>query len=136
MRSPHIALALLLTLAACGGGTQFALVGTAEVDGTYGAIEVEPVEGGGSALTVVLDELPRPERLGEGVVAYVAWIEPPSGEPTRVGALAYDAEARQGTVTATTPLREFRFVVTAEQTDGPASPADLVVADKHIVLDP
>lgn len=136
MRPSLLALALLTALAACGGGQQFALVGTAEVDSVYGAVEVEPTEGAESVLNAVLDELPRPERVGEGVTIYVAWIGPPEGDLTRVGALTYDAEARRGTVMGTTTLRDFRFVVTAEQNDHPDAPADLVVSEQRVILDP
>jgi hypothetical protein len=133
-RPPTFSLLALLFAAAvgCGGTQELAMVGTAEVDSVYGGLEAEEVEGGETLVTVELDELPPVHRLGGGYAHYVAWIAADGGEPEWAGELTYDAEKRQGRVSATTPHRKFTFAVTAEVSAHPEAPGDLVVAEQHV----
>lgn len=108
------------------------MVGSAKVDSVHGVLEVEPAEGSKRALTLVLDELPPPDRLGEEFTTYVAWTKPLEGAPRALGALEYSREERQGRLSATGPSRSFTFLVTAESSASPEAPSSLVVAEHRV----
>jgi hypothetical protein len=133
-RSPlTLVLALLgLALAACGGPTVYALVGTARSVGTDGTVEVEPTDGGNFMVTVSLNHLPPPDRLGDGMTTYVVWFIRDGVAPALAGALNFDPEERNGTMMATTPYSQFRIRVTAEETRDVASPSEIIVADQLV----
>ncbi len=126
---------VLAVLGACGGATEYAMVGSADVDSVHGTLEVEGAEGESSLVTVVLDELPPPARLGDEYTTYVAWAKPREGEPVAVGALDYAGDARRGTLSGTAPFRRFTFLVTAESSATPAAPSSLVVAEHRVVAE-
>lgn len=117
---------------ACGGPAKYAVVGSPLASATDGLLQVEPVEGGEQMLSLVLDRLPVPSRLGEGATVYVGWVVSLEDVTTKAGVLEYDAETRQGRLTATTALTSFTLVVTAEESADVASPSDRVVADRFV----
>ena len=86
MRASFLVFSVLFT-AACGGAQEYAMVGSADVDSVHGSLEVEGAEGDTSLVSVVLDELPPPARVGEEYTTYVAWAKPGEGEPVSIGAL-------------------------------------------------
>lgn len=126
------AVAVTATLAACGGTSEYVIVGTARAAGTDGTITVEEIEGGNHLVTIALQHLPPPERLGEGLTTYVVWIVPAEGQATKAGKLDYDPETREGRVMATTPEESFTVKVTAEEGPDVAEPGEVVVAQKQI----
>ncbi len=127
-----VAAALVVASAACGGSQEYVIVGTARAAGADGSITVEEIEGGNRLVTVHLQHLPPPDRLGEGLSTYVVWIVPEGGEPTKAGKLAYDAEVREGRVMATTPEGAFTLKVTAEESADVATPSEVVVAQQQV----
>jgi hypothetical protein len=134
---PSILAVLSTAAAACGGSQDYALVGTPDVDSVYGSLQVEEAEGGSSVLTVELDELPPPARVCAECTGYVVWVAPLGDEEAevpadRAGAITYDAEARQGRLSTTTPHHRFVLTVTAEPTAEPEAPSDRIVAEQRV----
>jgi len=119
-------------LPGCGGPDEYAIVGTARAAGADGLIQVEEIEGGNRLVTVELDHLPPPARLGEGMRAYVVWFVGNGQTPVKAGQLDYEEDARRGSMSATTPLSSFEVRVTAETNPNAASPSDVVVADRRV----
>ncbi|HJL06736.1 MAG TPA: hypothetical protein RMH85_33550 [Polyangiaceae bacterium LLY-WYZ-15_(1-7)] len=130
------ALALALALAAaCGGPAEYAVVGSPRATATDGILQLEEAEGGERLLTLVLDRLPPPADIAEGMTTYVAWLDPTEGEPTKLGALEYDAAAERGRLMATTALPAFTLRVTAEASAEVERPSDLLVARRRVAED-
>jgi hypothetical protein len=127
-----LAFALLISAMACGGPSEYAVVGSPRAAGTDGLLQIEEIEGGNRMLTLVLDHLPPPARLGEGLTVYAVWVVPANGSPTKVGTLEYDQDARQGRLMATTPHARFTLKVTAESDANAVTPSDVVVADREV----
>lgn len=126
-----LAMALILALG-CGGSSEYAMVGTARAAGTDGTVQVETIEGGNRLVTLSLEHLPPPDRLGDDMTVYVVWFIGEDAPATKAGVLAYDADSRQGTLTATTPLEAFTVRVTAEVDRNAGSPSDIVVAERQV----
>ena len=74
-----------MLLAACGGPTVYALVGTARSIGTDGSVEVEEGEGGNYMVEVQVNHLPPPARLGEGLTTNVVWFIREGVAPSMAG---------------------------------------------------
>ena len=127
-----LALVTTLLLAACGGPTVYALVGTPRSVGTDGTVEVEATDGGNFLVNITLNHLPPPARLGDGLTTYVVWFIRDGVAPTLAGTLNFDEEERSGSMMATTPYSQFRVRVTAEETRDVSSPSTIVVADQLV----
>jgi len=117
---------------ACGGSSEFIFVGGPRTVGMDGVAQVETVEGGNRLVSLQLQHLPPPERLGEGLSAYVVWFRAEDQAPVRAGVLEYDPETREGALTATTPMADFTILVTAEAEGNAPSPSEIVVAERAI----
>jgi hypothetical protein len=125
---------LATTASGCGGPLTLTANGTQRDPGAEARIEVSDLPGGNHLLTLTLQHLTPPERLGSGNTTFLAWIRPPSGAAILAGQLGYAPDARQGTVTMTTPLQRFTVLVTAEPTPNSSAPSDFVVVSADLVL--
>jgi hypothetical protein len=120
-------------MAACGGSSEYAIVGSARAAGADGTIEVEEIEGGNRLVTVTMAHLPPPSRLGEGLTTYMVWFIPKGQQPIKAGALGYDEDSREGTMMATSPHSDaFKVRITAEKTPQVAAPSDVTVAQRQV----
>jgi len=129
---PSMASVLLILVTACGGSHEYIVVGTNRAPGADGTVQVEEIEGGNSLVTVSLSSLPPPGRLGDGMTAYVVWIEGDGQPPVKAGLLQYDEETRQGNMMATTPLTQFDLRVTAERDGEAESPSEVVAVQREV----
>jgi hypothetical protein len=99
--------------------------------GTDAAIVVGKSEG---TQQIQLDarHLSPPDRLGEGLAHYAAWVIPGGSPPILAGVLRYDAGARTGRLRATTPYESFDLIVTAEPSPICPSPTGPVVLQQEV----
>lgn len=104
---------LALAVAGCGGGSSYAATGLGPALSADARIDVVPT-GANRQVSVSVQHLMPPERLGRDFSDYAVWIVPPGGSPIPVGRLDYDAGRRRGRLTAITPYENFRVLVTAE----------------------
>lgn len=128
------ALALLVAAAGpgCGGTSEYVVVGTQRAPGADGTIQVEDIEGGTALVTISVEHLVAPARLGDGLGAYVVWFEGDDGAAVKAGTLEYDPDARSGRMMATTPLSEFVVKITAESEPTARTPGEVVVAENRV----
>lgn len=133
-----ISIAAAMLLAACGSSAEYPAEGEAiapeaelevEMNWTRSADGLYP-------LTVQVEELPWPSEMGESVRAYAAWAVEGDADPRFLGVLRYDRDARFGEVDAATPEDRLTVFVTAEETEQPSAPSDLVIARREIVHAP
>ncbi len=76
----------LFALAACGGPSEYIVVGTAHASGMDGLVTVENTEGN-NLITIEVEHLTPPGRVSDGATAYVVWFKPEGGTPQAQGVL-------------------------------------------------
>jgi len=119
-------------IAGCHAPADYALVGSAYVPATQGEIDVTKLSGDQILISVTLDHLVPPAQLELGLTHYVVWFTPTGEFPERQQALDYDPEGLVGRAAIPTSLREFEIQITAEKSETPDRPSDLVVASQKI----
>jgi hypothetical protein len=115
-----VATALSFGGIACGGaaGTRSVLRGTELAGGAVAQVTAQ-VEAARGFTRIVLSAsaLVPPSRVAPEATAFVAWARKSAAAPwSRVGALAYDPDARAGQADLTTPFTSFDLLITAEAT--------------------
>ena len=130
MRNAMISLATLvamaLYLAGCGGG--IAVQGSQRAVGADATITVGGLAGGSRLVELHAHHLPPPERVQQGTRHYAMWFSK-QGRPSALGSIMeYNPGSRYGYARATTGFTgAFRIIVTAERTNQPAEPSDVVI---------
>lgn len=122
----------IFAIASCNPPADYALVGSAFVPAAHGEIDVEKLDKQQILITVTLDHLVAPERIEPGLTHFIVWFVPVGELPLRQQVLDYDADAKVGRAAIPTSLREFEVQVTAENSDTPDQPSDLLVASQKI----
>ncbi|HVZ35814.1 MAG TPA: hypothetical protein VG963_25480 [Polyangiaceae bacterium] len=119
----------LAVCVACGGPLRYQTASTARAPGADAEIEADVSEQQGQTrLTVSIKNLPPPDRVAPESQHYVAWYrQGPNAIWQRVAALAYEAEAREASLVASVPEKQFEFEITAEPAVNVASPSPNVV---------
>ena len=120
-----------MALAAACGPTVYQAVGEPLAVGADATIELDEVEGGNILVTVKVTHLPPPDRLADGATTYVVWFVSPAGS-VNAGTLAYDADARSGSLVATSTETTFRLLITAEPSRAADRPSVSVVIDREV----
>ena len=118
--------------ASCSPSADYALVGSAYVPAAHGDITLEKIDKGQRLINITMDHLPPPEEVGAGLTAYVVWFAAVGELPTAQGTLDYDAKARVGRTAIATSMSELDVQITAERSESPMQPSDLVVASQKI----
>ncbi len=140
-RTPHFSTGFRLLLAAlllCApvlgacGPTTLMLTGTDRVAGADGELIIEDISGGNKLVTIELEHVPPPGRLGDGLTTYIMWFVPSGQAPAMASVLEFDEDDRIAIGTATTPAAEFEVLVTAEQDRTVAAPSDVVIARRSV----
>lgn len=121
----------VMALAGCSGPQRYALEGQGAAPGADGTVTVERIEGGTSLVTVAVDHLTPPARLGDSLTTYVVWFVS-DRQVVMAGHLDYDADRRQGLMHATTPLQAFTLRITAETSLNVTSPSERIVGDLRV----
>ncbi|MFW2389953.1 MAG: hypothetical protein ACN4G0_16560 [Polyangiales bacterium] len=127
-----ISMIAISMIASCNPPADYALVGSAYVPAAHGEIEVEKIDKEQILITVTLDHLVTPERIEPGLSHYIVWFAPVGEYPRRQQALDYDPEAKIGRASIPTSLRDFDLQITAENSETPDQPSDLLVASQKI----
>lgn len=124
--------AISMMIASCNPQADYALVGSAYVPAAYGQIDVEKIDRDQILITITLDQLVAPAQVEVGLTQYIVWFAPVGEAPQYQQALDYDAETKTGRASIPTSLREFELQVTAENSERPNQPSDLLMASQRI----
>ena len=116
----------------CSPPADYALVGGAFVPSAHGDIRIEKIDKQQKLLSITMDHLPPPGDIEPGLTHYVVWFAAVGALPVPQGALDYDPETRTGVASIPTDMREFDVQITAESSETPAQPSDLVVASQRV----
>jgi hypothetical protein len=127
-----ILLIAISMIASCNPPGDYALVGSAYVPAAHGQVDVERIDREQILITVIVDRLVSPERIETGLTHYIVWFSSAGEYPVYQTPLDYDAEAQTGRASIPTSLREFEVQVTAENSETPNQPSDLLVVSQKI----
>lgn len=132
MRLRLVSLILISMVASCNRPADYALVGSAYVPAAQGQINVEKIDRAQILITMMLDHLVSPERIEPGLTHYIIWFVPNGERPVRQRALEYDPATQVGQASIPTSWREFEILITAETSETPNQPSDLLIASQKI----
>jgi hypothetical protein len=122
----------LLACAGCNPPADYALVGSAYVPAAAGDIQIEKLDKEHILVVITMDRLPPPAEIEPGMSHYVVWFNAVGEYRAPQQPLEYDAETRTGRASIPTSMLEFDIQITAEQSERPAEPSDLLVASQKI----
>jgi hypothetical protein len=128
IRISAILLSFVLGLA-CQSSRDTALEPSRETPASQGSVSAAVDANGNTALRVVVDHLPPPERLSSDLRTFVVWIRPARGdEYLNAGQLTIDDE-RSGELEAITPYPDVDVLVTAESSGSPPYPSHFKILE-------
>ncbi|MCB9732415.1 MAG: hypothetical protein H6745_07380 [Deltaproteobacteria bacterium] len=126
--------ALAVPVGACSTSSEYVVQGTEKSVGCDGVIEITRDQEDVNVVNVVVVNLPPPERHQKNLRAFVVWLTAKDGAPVRAGRLAYDPDARRGTLRVTTPNDQVFVQITAETSSRVDKPSEFVIMSKHVTL--
>lgn len=127
-------LATSLLATACGGPLKYQVPSSSKAPGADAHITAEVrEEQHATQLEIEVENLAPPDRVSSTAQHYVAWQRKSSSQVwSRISALAYDADKRKGTLTASVPETSFDLSITAEQELNVASPSSDIIFSQKI----
>ena len=124
--------AAALAALGCNPPADYALVGGAFVPQAHGDIRIEKIDKNERVLTITMDHLPQPSDIEDSLTHYVVWFSAVGELPVPKGTLDYEPKTRVGVASIPTDMLQFDVQITAEQSESPAQPSDLIVASQRI----
>jgi len=124
------ALVLLLSLAVLSGcvkRNQYTVQSGDSAPGADAHIDITRQDEGNFLVEIEATNLIPPARLSEGLSVYAVWFQAEGQAPIRAGDLAYDAEERTGTLSATTANGDIEVIISGEAEGQVVNPSDNVV---------
>jgi hypothetical protein len=118
-------LALLVTLAACGGPLKYNVASSARAPGADAKVVADvKKDQNQTQLEINAKHLPPPDRVTQGATTYLVWERKDSAAAwQRLGALKYDGGDRDATWQGSVPETSFDLVITAEHDAVSVSPS-------------
>jgi len=127
MNRKALCAAVALFLAAISGcAHKTAVAPTQALPAAMGEAQTSTDENGNTRVRLVVHHVAPPQNLQPSKNAYVVWAETPDKQMYNLGQLKID-ENRDGQITAITPEKNFRLVVTAEDFATVTQPSSQVV---------
>ncbi|MEM7160130.1 MAG: hypothetical protein AAF799_45250 [Myxococcota bacterium] len=130
--SPALLLTCLLSLAASGCASRYKLDAEPPAYAAKAKIKVKVNKTENREMTVRIDHLAPPSRIGPNLRGYVVWIHVPGHGTSKAGLLDYNERRRRGTLKATTPHPKFEVIVTLEDDLSVAQPSERVIVRKLV----
>jgi len=94
-----------------------------EIPAAQGTVKAETTDNRNTRLDLTVRHLAPPEKIAASATTYVVWAQPVSGgQPSNLGALQINAD-REGRISTTTPLHDFKLFVTAEPSGQAQAPS-------------
>ena len=108
---------------------------TATAPSTSGFVKIDDASSDGADITVHMEQLHPPSRIEPSAKSYVVWLDGHQGAPVRAGKLKYNADQRTGELETHSPFLKFMVKITAEATDTPSAPSNVIVATQDVTVD-
>ncbi len=126
--------AVATLLVACGGPLKYEAISSPRAPGADASIEADVrEEQHQTQLELEIDNLPPAERIDPESQHYVVWYRRDSKDTwTRIAALSYEADSREGELHTAVPETAFDLWVTVEKDLDVASPSQNVVFEQRV----
>lgn len=122
----------LALITSCASKPQV-MEGSSIVPAAVGNVSVKADQNDNTNMTVKVQHLAPPQKLAVGATNYIVWIQPEGGrEYQNVGALKVDRNL-EGFYSTTVPYRNFKILVTPEQSTMAQNPTGPSVFQQRIV---
>jgi hypothetical protein len=102
------------------------LVNTGTTPAAEGKVTTDTDRNGNTGVEVQVKHVARPQALTPAKQGYLVWVQPRGKDPQLLGALRVN-EDLEGSLRATTPLKEFEIFITAEDSLKPDTPSSMVI---------
>lgn len=128
MRHRNFTLFLLLGLAfvATVWGREDHLTNTGVAPAAEGKVITDTDRNGNTGVEVHVKHMANPQSLTPAKQGYLVWVQPRGKDPELLGLLRVN-EDLEGSLKATTPLKHFDILVTAEDNLKPEAPSSMVI---------
>jgi len=128
MRHRNITLFLLLSFAFATAvwGREDRLTNTGVAPAAQGKVTTDNDRNGNTGVEIEVKHLATPQSLTPAKQGYLVWVQPPGKDPQLLGALRVNSDL-EGSLKASTPLKDFDIFVTAEDDMKPPSPSSTVI---------
>jgi hypothetical protein len=124
-RDPATVQVPLVNYYALGGSAKTELEGTALMSNAKGLAQVAIAKDGSVSVKAQISGLGGPARVGNEVLTYIVGTITPKGLPLKIGELSLNGDT--GQLVASTVLRTFGLLVTAEPYSAVTRPSSIVV---------
>ncbi|HKV94340.1 MAG TPA: hypothetical protein VJW20_17460 [Candidatus Angelobacter sp.] len=133
MRHRNITLFLLFSFlfAVTAWGREDRLVNTGTAPAAEGKVTTDTDRNGNTSVEVEVKHMATPQSLTPAKQDYLVWVQGRGQSPELLGALRVNSDL-EGSLKATTPLKEFDILITAEDTMKPETPSSMVVLRGNI----
>ncbi len=126
MKQRSLALFILLAFAVAAWAREDRLTNTGLNPAAEGKVVTENDRNGNTKVSVEVKHMAMPQALTPARQAYLVWVQPRGKEPELLGVLRVNDEL-EGSLTATTPNKDFDILITAEDKPNPEVPSGMVV---------
>jgi hypothetical protein len=128
MRQRNFALSLLfiLLLVAAAYGREDRFTNTGVAPAAEGHVTTDNDRNGNTSVEVHVKHMANPQSLTPAKQGYLVWVQPRGKDPELLGSLRVN-EDLEGSLKATTPLKQFDIFITAEDNLKPETPSSIVI---------
>lgn len=133
MRHRNLTLLVLLALAlaSVAWGREDRLTNTGTAPAAEGKATTNTDRNGNTSVEVEVKHMATPQSLTPAKQDYLVWVQGRGQSPELLGALRVNSDL-EGSLKATTPLKEFDILITAEDTMKPEAPSSMVILRGNI----
>jgi hypothetical protein len=127
-----LSLGLAVTMLGFGCAQKVALRNSPDVPAAVGEAKISRDDNKNAVVEVDIQHLAPPDNLKQPKKVYVVWAQGPDGKNIPLGQLTVGGD-RRARLKATTPMKMFRIIVTAEDTPAPKFPSPQIVFSSNMV---
>lgn len=125
-----------LAFGACGTMSKeqtWSMNTTEKIPSAEGKVKVKAEKDGNTRVKVEVEHLATPATVFERASTYVVWLQPETGHAQNVGVLNVDKNLK-GELETRTAFKDFRVIVTAEESANVTTPSSFRVMNTQVVM--
>jgi len=128
MRHRNLTLFVLICLAfaTVAWGREDRLINTGTAPAAEGKVTTNADRNGNTNVEVNVKHMATPQKLTPAKQDYLVWVQPRGKEAELLGALRVNSNL-EGSMKATTPIKDFDIFITAEDNIKPDAPSSMVI---------
>ena len=126
MKQRSLALFIVLAFTVAAWAREDRLINTGLNPSAEGKVTTETDRNGNTKIQVEVKHMAMPQALTPARQTYVVWVQARGKEPEPLGVLRVNDDL-EGSVTATTPYKDFDILISAEDKPNPDMPSGMVI---------